>query len=61
MVFAWCFVFVFFLSTLFLQSKRRWYGTSALLESSLPFPSFLEHLDALPVVDAVLTVEFSCP
>lgn len=30
-------------------------------KSSLLFPSFLAHLDALPVVDPALMIEFSCP
>ena len=30
-------------------------------KSSLPFPSFLAHLDALPAVAPALVVEFSCP
>lgn len=30
-------------------------------KSSLPFPSFLAHLDALPVVDPALIIEFNCP
>lgn len=30
-------------------------------KSSLPFPSFLAHLDALPVADPALIIEFSHP
>lgn len=46
---------------LVMQSKGGWYGISALLEVGLPLLYLLAPLDALPVADPALHVEFSCP